>query len=83
MLSERELDLLESVPEINIETTPVSRGMTRQTFNVAPTDSLHDVATAMTDREVGSAVVSRLGDVVGVFTPGDALRALAALTKAP
>jgi acetoin utilization protein AcuB len=83
MLSERELDLVESVPEIDIETTPVSRAMTRQTFNVAPTDSLHDVAAAMTDRNVGSAVVSRLGDVVGVFTPVDALRALAALTKAP
>ena len=81
MLSERELDLLESVPEVNIETTPVSRAMTAQVFQAAPTDALADVADAMATRKLGSAVISKLGDVVGVFTTVDALRALASIAK--
>jgi acetoin utilization protein AcuB len=79
MLSERELDLLESVPEVDTETTPVSRAMSPHVFNAAPTDSLAEVAAAMADRKIGSAVVAKLGDVVGVFTTIDALRALATI----
>lgn len=81
MLSERELDLVEAVPGIDVETTPVSQAMMHQTFCVAPTDALATVASAMADRKVGSAVVSKLGDIVGVFTTTDALRALATLAK--
>jgi acetoin utilization protein AcuB len=81
MLSERELDLLESVPEIDVETSPVSRAMSPHVYTVAPTDSLGDVAAGMASRKIGSAVVSRLGDVVGVFTTVDALHALATVAK--
>ncbi len=81
ILSERELDLLESVPEIDVETSPVSRAMSPHVFTVAPTDPLADVAAAMAARKLGSAVVSKLGDVVGVFTTIDALRALATIAK--
>jgi acetoin utilization protein AcuB len=83
MLSERELDLLESIPELDIESTPVSRAMTHQVLCVAPSDSIADVAAAMADRKVGSVVVSKLGDVVGVFTTIDALRALASIARGP
>jgi acetoin utilization protein AcuB len=81
MLSERELDLLESIPEIDVESTPVSRGMSHQALCVAPTDLVADVAATMADRKVGSVVVSKLGDVVGVFTTIDALRALARIAR--
>lgn len=81
MLSERELDLLESIPEVDVESTPVSRAMTPQALCMAPSDSIADVAAAMADRKVGSVVVSKLGDVVGVFTTIDALRALASIAR--
>jgi acetoin utilization protein AcuB len=81
MLSQRELDLLESVPEIDTETTPVARAMTAQALTVDPTDPLGEVATVMADRRLGSAVVAKLGDVVGVFTAVDALRALASIVQ--
>jgi acetoin utilization protein AcuB len=42
-------------------------------------DRLEDVAATMAERHVGSALVTRAGKLVGIFTTTDACRALARL----
>lgn len=76
IVSQRELDLLMTVPEIDAAVQPVSRAMVKDVLVVAPTDSVSQVAARMADRRVGSAVVASGGKVLGVFTTVDALRAL-------
>jgi acetoin utilization protein AcuB len=43
--------------------------------------TLEDVATAMAERHVGSALVTRGGKLVGIFTTTDACRALARVLR--
>ena len=81
LVSERELDLLLTAPEVDADTAAVSRAMTVSPLVVAPDESVGVVAERMANLKVGSAVVLRRGEVVGVFTTVDALRALANLTK--
>jgi len=76
ILSQRELDLLLTAPEIDANQTLVSRAMMRDVLAVSPHDLVSQVAAKMAERRVGSAVVATGGDVVGVFTAVDALRAL-------
>jgi acetoin utilization protein AcuB len=76
ILSQRELDLLLTAPEIDADKTPVSRAMMRDVLVVSPHDLVSQVAAKMAERRVGSAVVAKGGNVVGVFTTVDALRAL-------
>ena len=48
-------------------------------YTVAPDAQLREVARTMAERKIGSAVVVDGGEVTGVFTTTDALRALAAV----
>jgi acetoin utilization protein AcuB len=53
--------------------------MTPHPYTVTPGAPLDEVASAMSRRKIGSAVVVEGGRVVGVFTTVDALRLLSAL----
>jgi CBS domain-containing protein len=54
--------------------------MTEDVLSVAPEDTLGEVATKMTERAVGSVVVSDFGRIIGVLTERDIMRAVAART---
>lgn len=75
IVSQRELGLLLTAPEIDADATPISRAMRTEVLVVEPDDLIAQVASKMAERRVGSAVVARGGDVVGVFTTVDAARA--------
>jgi acetoin utilization protein AcuB len=77
MVSQRDLMLIETLPDVNPAEVPVEDAMTNDVFVVAPGDLLSDVADRMADRRLGSAVVMDDGQVVGVFTVTDACRTLA------
>jgi acetoin utilization protein AcuB len=77
IVSERELDLLLTAPEVDPHGASVRRAMRKDVLTVSPEDPLGDVAEQMHERKAGSAIVCRGGDVVGVFTTTDALRVLA------
>jgi CBS domain-containing protein len=51
--------------------------MTREVLTVAPEDTLGEAAQKMVDRDVGSAVVSDYGRLIGILTERDVLRAVA------
>jgi acetoin utilization protein AcuB len=76
IVSERDIDRWSANPEVNPDAVPVSRVMSRQVLMVAPEDKVAEVAASMSARKVGSAVVVRRGDIVGIFTTTDALQAL-------
>jgi acetoin utilization protein AcuB len=82
IVSQRDLILIETLPDVNAAEVPVEDAMTRDVFLVEPHTPLADVAAEMAERKLGSAVVMDAGRVVGMFTVTDACRALAELLGA-
>jgi acetoin utilization protein AcuB len=76
IVTERDLRILESFPQIDPLATSVRIAMTSSPFTVQPGDPLEWVASEMAKRRVGSAVVVDDGRVVGMFTTADAMRLL-------
>lgn len=81
MLSQSDLYLVESLPEVDPTQVSVEEGMSREVYAVAPETPLRDVARVMAERKLGSAVVMRGEHVLGVFTAVDLARALASLLE--
>jgi CBS domain-containing protein len=52
--------------------------MTHKFLAVAPEDTLGEVAEKMAESDVGSALVSEYGRLIGILTSRDVLRAIAA-----
>jgi acetoin utilization protein AcuB len=81
VISERELDVIGALPgskQLSVEDAMVP--------DVYVTSEETDLATVVSDMarlKVGSAVVVKGDDVVGVFTAVDGLRALAELLRSP
>jgi CBS domain-containing protein len=58
---------------------PVAREhMSRDLLSVSPGDSLSEVAQRMVDRDVGAVLVMEGGELSGILTERDVLRAVAA-----
>jgi acetoin utilization protein AcuB len=82
VVSQRDLHLLETLRDVDPRDVPVEEAMTRDVLTVEVETPLQEVARQMLARRCGSALVTRDGDVVGIFTTVDALRALEALLGA-
>jgi acetoin utilization protein AcuB len=81
VVSQRDLYLLETLQGVDPDAERVGEAMTAEPFTVAPDAPLEDVASVMAERKYGSAVVLQGGEVVGLFTTVDALRALATVSR--
>lgn len=83
VLSTRDIAMVESLPGVDITAINVDEAMSEEPWTVLAELPLHEVATTMAERRIGTAIVVD-GDnsdrVVGLFTTTDALRALAALS---
>ncbi len=55
--------------------------MTRDVLTIDPADSLGEAAEKMIDRGVGALVVSDFGNIIGILTERDVLRAAAHRTS--
>lgn len=82
ILSQRDLYFLETIAGVDLGTDHVDDAMTVETFAVAPTAALSEVAATMAERKYGCAVVIERGRVIGIFTATDALRVLAGMPPA-
>jgi acetoin utilization protein AcuB len=82
LLSERDLDFVETSRDVDPETVSVEQAMSQAVCSVEPKDALRSVAQKMADNKYGSVVVQEHGRVLGVFTTVDALRALTTLLDA-
>lgn len=76
LLSERDLDLLETLKDVDPTKVTVEEAMSQDPYVVAPAQSLGVVVREMARHKYGAAVVAEGPKVVGVFTTIDALNAL-------
>lgn len=77
LLSQRDLYLLESIGGADLERDTVDDAMTTDTYAVAPTTPIEEVAETMARERYGCAVVMERDRVIGIFTATDALDLLA------
>lgn len=77
LLSDRDIALVASLPNVDVESLKVSDAMSQDPYAVTSNAPLDEVAETMARHRYGSAVVVDGGEVKGVFTTTDALRALA------
>ena len=71
----------EAILQADPDATSVEQLMARELYAVPPETPLADVAEAMAERHVGSALVVEGETLVGLFTSTDACRALALVLK--
>jgi acetoin utilization protein AcuB len=75
VISERELDVIEALP--GSKQLSVEDAMVPDVYTISEDAPLETVAADMARLKLGSAIVLKGNDVVGVFTAVDGLRALA------
>jgi acetoin utilization protein AcuB len=83
MVSMRDLHLIETLKGVDPKEVPVEEAMAQDAYSVPPGTALVEVARTMALHKYGSAVVARNGQVLGIFTTIDALKALEALLSTP
>ncbi len=81
VVTARDLQMIEGLPGVDPDEVTVEDAMSSDPYAVAPDTSLEWVAAEMAVHKYGSAVVIDRGQVVGVFTTVDALRALGELLR--
>ncbi|MBK7642855.1 MAG: CBS domain-containing protein [Planctomycetes bacterium] len=82
ILSQRDIYLVETLSDARASEIRVEEAMTSELFLVDPEESVYSVASRMAARRIGSAVVARGAQLLGLFTATDALRALAVYAHA-
>jgi acetoin utilization protein AcuB len=80
VLSDRDVRAVELLPG-GPDALKVEQAMAREPYFVQVDASVRDVAAHMAVEKLGSAVVMDRGNVVGIFTTVDALRALVELAR--
>jgi len=80
VVTERDLHLIETLPDSDPTEVTVADAMTEDVYAVHPEDAVAPVVETMAAHKYGSAiVVDRRGVVEGIFTTVDALQVLAEL----
>lgn len=79
VVSQRDLYLIETLSDVDVESVVVEEAMTREVETLAPDTPLKDVVIAMLEKRISSVVIARARHVVGIFTTVDALGALSLL----
>jgi acetoin utilization protein AcuB len=83
IVSERDLHLIETLTGVDPELISVEEAMSSDVYVVPPKTPVFEVAAEMVKRKIGSVVVARGKEIVGIFTALDGLRLLNELTYAP
>jgi len=76
ILSERDLPLIETLPDSDSGEVTVDDATTEQVYVAAPTDEVCDVVERMATSKLGSTVVMQDQRAHGIFTSIDALQIL-------
>lgn len=79
LLSDRDLNLIEALKDVDPKVATVEEAMTPDPYVVSPDAPLDEVVGMMAEKRYGSAVVVQHDKVVGMFTTVDACRAFADL----
>lgn len=79
IISDRDLNLIESLGDVDPKVVTVFEAMTPDPYVVEPDVALDEVVSTMAEKKYGCAVVVQHNKVVGIFTTVDACRAFAEL----
>jgi acetoin utilization protein AcuB len=79
LLSDRDLNLIETLRDVDPDKVRVEDAMTNEPYAVSPETPLDEVVATMAEHKYGCAVVLQNKNLVGIFTTVDACRALAAM----
>jgi acetoin utilization protein AcuB len=77
VVSQRDLHLLETIGEVDLEEVRVEEAMTAHPFIVTGDMPLDEVLDIMAEHKYGSVIVMGRGGVEGIFTSVDACKAFA------
>jgi acetoin utilization protein AcuB len=79
ILSDRDIEMVEALPNIEANTTTVEEAMVPDPYTVTPETPLIEVVARMAARKYGTAVVTDKNGfkLLGIFTTVDSLRAFA------
>ncbi len=76
LVTMRDLHLIETLRDVDVEKVKVEDAMTSEVYAVSPDAPLDEVAAEMAEHKYGCTIVMQNEHVVGVFTTVDACRAL-------
>jgi acetoin utilization protein AcuB len=79
LVSDRDLNVLETLQDVDPRKVLVSEAMSQEPYVVSPDALLDEVVSNMAEKKYGSAVVVQHDKAVGIFTTVDACRAFADL----
>lgn len=79
IVSQRDLNLIETLRDVDPDEVTVEEAMTQDVYTVTPRTPLKEVVGEMAERKLGSAVVVDGTKIIGVFTTIDALDTLAGI----
>lgn len=79
VVSDRDIAMIAGVTQLDLQRTSVGEIMQTDLFTVASSAPLYEVARELSTRKIGSAIVMERGEVVGIVTATDLLRALSDL----
>ena len=77
ILSDGDLNLIETLKDVNPQEVRVEDAMTQVPYTVTPETPLDEVVNEMAEHKYGCVVVMQNEKVVGIFTTVDACRAFA------
>lgn len=81
IVSERDLHLIETLPDANPDEVTVDDAMTETVYVAEPNDGVSEVVDRMAAQKLGSVVVMHDRHVEGIFTSIDALQVLAHILR--
>jgi acetoin utilization protein AcuB len=79
LVSDRDLNMVETLKDVDPRKVLVSEAMTQDPYLVSPDAALDEVVSTMAQSKFGSAVVTQHDQVVGIFTTVDVCRAFSDL----
>ena len=79
LVSDRDLNMVETLKEVDPRKVLVSEAMSQEPYVVSPDAPLDEVVREMAEKKYGSVVVTQHDKVVGIFTTVDACRAFSDL----
>ena len=82
IVSQRDIDMIAALRDVNPSEVTVGEAMSTEVYAVAPDALVSDVAQTMAEHKYGCAVVMDHGQVTGVFSTIDVLRAMVNLLRA-
>ncbi len=81
VVSQRDLYLLETIAELDLDGISVEEAMTERPYIVTADTALDEVLEIMTEQKYGSCIIVGRDGIEGIFTTTDACRVLAGLLQ--